>query len=150
MSITTRAKIKLEDAIRSAFFKIGTTNGSAMPQSTNNLEPVAWELLVAQRLATLATKRKEVAEHAAVEARVINDKDKQPYSPGTRTITYNGSNVQVMVEVRPASKRVNVEEMIAYLARNGVKQSLLDEALVMATSMTRPAHIYSSVLVTDD
>lgn len=149
MSLSSKAKNRLIDNINVAFSRIGNTNGTQMPESFDNKEPIAWDLFVAQHLRSLADKRKEAAEKAAAQAGVINDKDTNPLPQG-RAVLHAGDVVVVQVEVRKPTERVNVDKLIGYLTRNGVKPSLLDEALIMASTTTKPAHVYTSALVTDE
>lgn len=144
--ITTRDRNKLIDKINTVFRSIGNTNGTSMPATTSNNALAAWDLFIAQHLAALAGKRKEQAEAGAIVAGVIIDKDKDPREPGTRERIYTSDVVDVLLDVRHPSKRVDVDKVVEYLANHGVKQSLLDEALWGATKMTKPAHVFTTIL----
>jgi hypothetical protein len=150
MSLSSRVTNRIVDTINTTFASLGHANGQRMPKSTDNREPAAWELYVAKHVLRLAEKRKEAAEAAAVMAGVINDKDNAPLPSGTRQMIYNGQVVDVMVEVRNASERVDVTKVVAHLAAAGVKQTLLDEAVKQATRTTKPAHVFTPMLATND
>src|SRR5206468_147218 len=100
MALTTRAKNTLVDKLNMCFAKLGVANGTAMPKSSSNTEPVAWELWCAHHVLTLANKRKEKAEQAAVKAGVIPDKERNPQPAGTKSVIYNGDVVSIALEVR--------------------------------------------------
>ncbi len=150
MSLSSRVKNKIVDTINTTFASLGHANGMRMPKSQNNHEAVAWELWTAKHVLSLAEKRKDAAERAAAQAGVINDKERDPLPAGTRAICYHGDIVDVQVEVRNASKRVNVDVMADYLVGKGVKQSLVDAARSAATKETKPAHVFTPMLVTED
>jgi hypothetical protein len=150
MSMSSRQRNTLVDKLNTSFAKLGTANGTVMPKSTSNLEPIAWNLWCAHHLATLANKRKERAEADAVKAGVIIDKEKDPQPAGTRTVLYNGDLVSVALEVRQPATRVSTDKVIEYLANHGVPGGLLDDAVAHATSTTRPAHVFSTMLITDE
>jgi hypothetical protein len=121
-----------------------------MPASDSNLDPVAWDLFVAQHVNALASKRKEAAEKRAAAEGVIPDKEKNPQPGGTKAVVYEGDNISVLLEVRSSSDRVNAATMFDYLLDKGVDVKLLNDALAKATTKTRPAHVFSSYLrVTD-
>ena len=82
MTLSSRTKNVLVDKINVSFAGIGKTNGTRMPKSERNDEGEAYELWIAQHVLSLATKRKEQAETAAVKAGVIIDKAKNPQEPG--------------------------------------------------------------------
>lgn len=150
MSLSSRVKNKVMDMINMTFASLGNANGMRMPKSDNNLEYLAWELLVAKHVLSLAEKRKDNAENAAAKAGVINDKEKNPKPAGTREIIFSGNVVSVSVEVRNPSSRINVVRVTDYLTAHGVSQKLIDEAVEQATTMTKPAHVFTPILITND
>jgi hypothetical protein len=150
MALSSKVKNKLVDAINVAFTSIGHAAGMQMPRCTGNQAPAAWELWVSQHVLSLATKRKERAEQEAIKAGVIFDKEKEPREGGTRETVFNGECVSVMLEVRGASKRVSADKMADYLVSKGVKQALIDEARIAATSTSRAAHVFTTTLITDN
>lgn len=151
MSLTARTKNVLVDRMNTCFATIGVNNGTKMPKSGNNREPVAWELWVAHHLTSLANKRKANAEDAAIKAGVIFDKEKNPKPPGTKEATFSGEVVTVSVEVRKPTTRVNVDKLLAFLAATKkVSRSTLDAAVEHATETNRAAHVFDTMLITDD
>lgn len=149
MSLSSRVKNKIIDAMNTCFTSIGNGNGMKMPRSGNNLEPYAWELFVAKHVLRLAEKRKDDAEAACAKAGLINDKEKNPKPAGTREIIFTGNVVSISLEVRNASPRVSHTKMVDYLLEHGVKQEVLDEAVKAATSLSKPAHVFTPILISN-
>ena len=147
--LSTTDKNKLIDKINTVFATIGKGNGTRMPTSQDNQEPVAWELFVAKHLDSLAGKRKDAAEKAAVRAEVIVDKETNPQPEGTKTVEYTGENVQVLLSVKTGATRVDASKVHAYLLSKGVDKGLLDDAITHATTKNRPAHEFSAFLLTE-
>jgi hypothetical protein len=150
MALSSRVKNKLIDGINLAFASIGHTAGMKMPKSERNDEPAAWELFVAQHVLSLANKRKDNAEKDAIAAGVIIDKEKNPKPEGTREVIYNGDVVSIALEVRTAATRVSVNVLCDYLSEKGVSQKLLMEAMAFATDKSRAAHVFTTMLITND
>ena len=150
MALSSRVKNKLVDSMNVVFTNIGHAAGMKMPKSERNDESAAWELFVAQHLMSMATKRKDTAEKDAIAAGVIIDKEKDPKPEGTREVIYNGDVVSIALEVRAAGSRVAANIMMDYLASKGVSQKLLAEALAAATTKSRPAHVFTTMLITND
>ena len=149
MALSSRVKNKLVDAINTSFAALGNANGMRMPKSASNKEPAAWELWVSHHVLALANKRREQAEKEAILAGVIFDKDKNPRSGGTREVLYSGDVVSVALEVRNGSTRVNPVAFQEYLRNHGVSAKLLKEAEEAATTTTKPAHVFSTMLITN-
>jgi predicted GNAT family acetyltransferase len=143
-------KNKLVDKINTAFTNIGRSNGTKLPKSDDNREPIAWELFIAQHLNAIAGKRKEQAEKAAVVAGVITDKEKNPKPEGSTSVEYTGEHVQIMLKVSSAAARVDITKVIEYLLGKGVQAELVRAAVDKATTKNRPAHVFTSVLLTED
>jgi predicted lipoprotein len=150
MALSSRVKNKLTDTVNTCFAKIGAVNGTKMPASGNNREPIAYELWLAHQLATLANKRKTRAEAEAVKAGIINDKEKEPKPAGTREVLFNGDVVSVQLEVRQPTTRVDHEKLVDFLVNKGVNLKWLQEAVEHASTETRPAHVFSTMLITDN
>jgi hypothetical protein len=149
MSLSSRAKNKLVDAINTCFASIGYAAGMKMPKCESNLASIAWEYFVAKHVLSLANKRKDNAEKAAIEAGVLFDAEKNPHQPG-REVAFNGEIVVVAVEVKKPSERVNIIVFAQALAAQGVKQSVIDSARTAATTTSRPAHVFTPYLVTEE
>ena len=150
MSLSSRVKNKIVDTINTTFASLGHANGMRMPKSDSNLEPLAWELYVAKHVLSLAEKRKDKAELEAAKAGLINDKEKNPKPAGTREIIYTGNVVSISVEVRNPSPRVNVTKVLEYLVAKKVDAKLLADAVEQATTYTKPAHVFTPILITND
>ena len=140
---------KLVDKINTTFSNIGRKNGTTLPPTSNNREPIAWELFVAQHLNAVAGKRKDAAEKAAIAAELITDKEKNPQPEGTKTVEFTGEHVQVMLSVSNAASRVDITKVMSYLLGKGVSAELVKAAVDQATTKNRPAHVFSTVLLTN-
>ena len=143
-------KNKLVDKVNTAFSNIGKANGTKMPPSTNNSDSYAFDLWIAHQLVALANKRKELAEKACIKAGIMLDKEKDPRPEGTKEVLFSGDNVAISLAVSNAAMRINNEKLVAYLAEHGVPGSILDEAIASASSKSRPAHVFSTYLLTND
>lgn len=147
MALSSRTKNKLTDAVNTCFHNIGKKNGTAMPSSERNEEPIAYELWLASQLSTLADKRKALAQTVAAREGVINDKEKDPKPPGTREVIYNGDVVSIALEVRQPATRVDADRMIDFLIQKGISSKLLFEAKDYATVQNRASHVFSPMLI---
>jgi len=143
-------KNKLVDKVNTAFANIGKVNGTKMPPSTNNSDSYAYDLWVAHQLVALANKRKELAEKACIKAGIMLDKEKDPRPEGTKEVLFNGDNVAISLAVSNAATRVDVNKVVSYLIEKGVSIGLLDAAIANASSKSRPAHVFSTYLLTND
>jgi len=142
-------KNKLIDKINTTFANIGRKNGTTLPPTFDNREPIAWELFVAQHLNAVAAKRKDAAEKAAIAAEVIINKETNPQPEGTKSVEYTGEHVQVILSVSSAASRVDITKVMTYLLGKGVSAELVKEAVDQATTKNRPAHVFSTVLLTN-
>jgi hypothetical protein len=149
MTLSTRMVKILEDKINTCFQSIGATNGTRMPKSTNNREPIAWEYWLANHLARYADKRQKEAEAAAIAEGLIFDKVKNPMPPGTNQVLFNGEVVSISIRVSDPQTQVNVTDLVAFLRKKGVKPALLDEAIEAATKEKRAAHRFDASLITN-
>jgi hypothetical protein len=143
-------KNKLVDKVNTAFASIGKGNGTKMPPSTNNADSYAYDLWVSHQLVSLANKRKELAEKACIKAGIMLDKEKDPRPEGTKEVLFSGDNVAISLNVSGAATRINTEKLLAYLVEHGVPNKTLDEAIASASSKSRPAHVFSTYLLTND
>ena len=143
-------KNKLVDKVNTAFANIGKANGTKMPPSTNNSDSYAYDLWVAHQLVALANKRKELAEKACIKAGIMLDKEKDPRPEGTKEVLFNGDNVAISLAVSNAATRVDVNKVVSYLIEKGVSIGIIDCAIANASSKSRPAHVFSTYLLTND
>lgn len=149
MALSSRVKNRLMDAINTSFGNIGHASTMRMPRNESNKAPYAWEYFVSCHLASLANKRKDQAEKAAIRAGVLIDKERNPQPPGTREVIYN-DDVSILVEVRAPSERVDVDDMMEYLIKAGVKESVVYAAREKAVKLNRPAHVFLANLVAEN
>ena len=148
--LSSSDKNKLVDKVNTAFTNIGKSNGTKMPPSTSNTDSYAYDYWVAQQLASLANKRKEQAEKAAVKAGVLIDKEKNPQPEGNKQVVYHGDNVAISLAVSNAATRVDVDKVVSYLIEKGVSIGIIDCAIAHASSKSRPAHVFTTYLLTND
>src|SRR4029079_9203596 len=148
--LSSSERNKLTDAVNTKFADIGKKNGTRMPTSTSNTDSYAYDLWVAQQLVALANKRKEHAEKATIKVGVLLDKQKNPQPEGSKQVIYNGDNVAISLAVSNAAARISIEKLLAYLTEHGVPGGLLDDAVANALSKSRPAHVFSTYLLTND
>ena len=150
-------------AINDEFAAIGHSNGSRMPASKRNGEPVthsgelgsrqrnaevAWEYHVASHALRIAEARKKAAAKAAVKAGIMFDPELQPMAVGTNALVYAGDVIEISVAVTTAATRLNIEGFIADLVKAGVAQKLIDKAVLRHTTENRAPHKFTSSLVT--
>lgn len=138
----------LMNKINTAFAGIGS-NGTGMPKSKRNTESVAWEFLVAKHLKRMADGRDKAATKAAVKAGIIFDPEKEPRTEGTRESVYNGDVVQIGVETKMASVRLDTSELQKQLYAAGVAKHVIEECMAAAMKPNRPPHTFTTALVTD-
>lgn len=149
MSMTSTVANKLNNAIASAFGKIGDTNGTKMPQpADNNAEPHVWEYYIATTLERIAKKRKENAEKELQRVGVLFDATTAPRPSGTRESLFVGNNVMVNLAVNNAPGRLNEKLFIIELNKLGVSLQLIEKARIEATKPTRAPHLFSAILNT--
>lgn len=146
MSLSSRMKNRLIDAINVAFAGIGHSAGMNMPKSTSNHAPIVWEYAVAKHLTSLAKKREDKAKQACIEAGVLISKDE----PGKYGIIYGGDVVCIDLEVRSAGRRLKQDDFKAYLQGKGVKKAVIDEAYEAASWQPELPHVYTTHWVTND
>src|SRR4051812_36130831 len=125
MTLSTRISAILVDKINTCFQNIGSTNGTKMPKSGDNREPIAWEYWLSSHLARYAEKRHKEAEAAAIAEGLIFDKVKNPRPPGTNLSLYTGEVISITVKVSEPQTHVSVTDLVAFLRKKGVKPALL-------------------------
>jgi hypothetical protein len=147
MALSSRQKNKFLDSMN---LEIDRIINWRMPKSSKNNESAAWKLFIAQFLASRANKAKELAEIEAVKAGVLFDKVKNPMAEGTKDFIYNGEIIRVLCEVRKAAYRIDSKKLLDYLASAGVNTALLDQAAEAAGDFSRPAHVFTTYIVTEE
>lgn len=86
-----------------AFSKIGTTNGTAAPQSDDNRFGIAYEYFIADALAAVAAKRKEQAKEAAKSAGLLGE----DHAEATTVETYSNELISISAKTASAAERVD-------------------------------------------
>ena len=115
------------------FNKLGTSNGTAKPESEDNRFSIAYEYFIADALASVAAKRKDIAKAAALEAGVLGDKDEQ--KEGNSYSVYSSDGLSIVARVATAVERLD-------------KTALMNE-LVKHLGAEKAAHIMSAASKTN-
>lgn len=107
-------------ALDKAFQKIGTTNGTGPLESRDNRSSIAYELYVADKLASLADARKKKAKEAAQEAGILGDKS--TFVPGTAVQVYDNEYLEIVAKTSNPASRIDKtaleNELVKALGRN--------------------------------
>lgn len=104
--------LKRVSAAMTAFTKIGRSNGSAPPYSNLNDYGIAYELMIAQRLAKAASARLEAAKEAAQDAGILA----KSYKEGTH-IVYNKEGLVVTIVKHKDSSTLDKTMISNYLSK---------------------------------
>jgi hypothetical protein len=91
--------------IAHAFDKIGKANGTMQPKSEDNRFALIWEYFVSDRLAAMATKRKENAKAACASAGLLGDADS--YRAGERLTVYQGDLMLLVAKTNQPASRID-------------------------------------------
>jgi len=121
------------------FNKLGVSNGTAPPESEDNRFSIAYEYFIADALASVAAKRKELAKAAALEAGVLGDKEEQ--KEGNSYNVFDSSGLFIVARVATAVKALDKTKLQSELIKEvgGEKASKIIEA---ATKTNKPAITY--------
>jgi hypothetical protein len=133
--------------IKNGFDALGKKNGTAAPQSANNLESIAWDYHVASELSRMAEARKRSATAAAVKAGVLIDPATEPRDPGTNEILFSGEHVQVQVSVRSPTTSYNIDAISSSLVRQGVSTDVVTNAIIDGTRQNRAPHTFKTIVL---
>ena len=104
---------EIKAKLSSAFSKIGNQNGTTCPTSLDNRATIAHEFYVADALASIAIKRKEVAKEAARSAGILGEE----YSEGDTVQTYENEHFSVVAKTATASKTIDKTKLASELIR---------------------------------
>ncbi len=147
--LTTDAANAKTESLNKSFADIGgKADGTSMPRSRGNLEPLAWDVFCAKHLKRLADAREKKAVAAAVKAGVMFDPEKQPAPVGTAALVYAGDVIEIGVEVTTPRTRLETDELFADLVKTGVPQKTLDRLVAKHTHDNRAPHKFTATLVT--
>jgi hypothetical protein len=122
-----------------AFAKIGTRNGTARPESSDNRFSIAYEYFVADTLASIASKRKENAKKAAETVGLLSIP-----KPGDTVTCYENEHLQIIAKTNSPAQRLDP----TILSNELSKLIGVDKARAMiakATVENKPATSYSFV-----
>lgn len=150
MTVTSRVRNRITDAINMAFSAVGVSADTCSPQSRDNKAPIAWEYFIAGHLTALASGRFKKAKADAIKAGILFDHDEHPKPTGMYEPLYDGEHIAIELEVKRPSQRVNASKMSEYLVAKGVSPKLLADATEFATSTNRAAHVFTAYIKSDD
>lgn len=137
---------KLKGNVQKHLDKIGGDKATGLPDNVgDNLphEPAAWELMIAGIIRSYGEKRYDNAKKAAEEAGILGKS--ADAVPGSKTVTYDGAYVSVIRSVNNASDKLDNKKFIAELRKRGVKQDVIDDAMLHATTPGTPAKRFEAV-----
>lgn len=124
-------------AVQKSFSKIGKTNGSAAPDSTDNRASVAWELFVSKELKSAAEKRYDVAKEAAKIAGVL---DEEKVREGTEVTTYENEHLNISLKQSNSSLTLDKTMLSNKLQTvHGWKKEEVDKLLVLSSKPRKGA-----------
>jgi hypothetical protein len=127
----------IKSKLSSAFSKIGNLNGTSCPSSTDNRATIAHELFVADALASMASKRKDEAKKAAIEAGILGG----DYVEASTVQVYDNEFVSISAKTATASETLDKVKLFSEL----IKELGADKAsmiLAAASKKNKPATSY--------
>ena len=150
-------QVHLLKKVRDSLFRIGTSNGTAFPESTLvfegsnedvtrcvSEEQAAYEYMLAREIEATAKKRAEGAKARLVELGMLDKAEKA--KPGDTGYTYSGQLVSISYKVNNPAKRVDTKALSAALRKLGVSQDKIDQAFTEATKESKPAVILTTLM----
>lgn len=123
-------------AIQKSFSKIGKSNGSAAPDSTDNRASIAWELFVSKELAGMAAKRYDAAKEAAKEAGII---DEEKVQEGTEVNVYDNEHFNISLKKSASSLLLDKTMLSNNLQKGGMSKADVDKLLVSSSKQRKGA-----------
>ena len=149
MTLTTARANEKTAAIKESFEEIGNAGDTAMPKGTrNNIEHLAWEILVSDLLQSAAVTRAKKARTAGIKAGVMFDHKKHPDEAETARVVYNGDLVRIDLTVGTGRDGIDHDAFVAFLLKAKVDAKLLARAAVNCATTTAPPHKLECSLVT--
>ena len=137
----------LRSKLDKAVLNIGKTNGTKLPAPKSNTEGVALQYWLWSHVAKQVEALRKSASREAIKVGVIFDHTKDPQDPGTEKLIYRSDSVFVTLRVANPSTRVDNDTLIRELRKAGVKQTVLDNAIIAATKTNNAPHYFSANLV---
>ena len=129
----------LKGKVASAFNKIGTTNGTAPPTSQENRASIAYEYFVADLLASLANKRKDVAKAEATNAGLLNAPE-----IGLSQTSYENEHLQIIGKTNAPASRIDATILSNELTKK-YGSAEAQRIVKLATVANKPATSYTFV-----
>jgi hypothetical protein len=121
------------------FNKLGVSNGTSPPESSDNRFTIAYEYFIADALASVAAKRKDIAKAAALEAGVLGDREEQ--KEGNSYNVFSSDDLFIVARVATAVKTLDKTKLMSELVKLvGVEKTA---AIIEACSKSnKPAVTY--------
>jgi hypothetical protein len=149
MPLATEAAVVKTGRINNAFARIGNEEDTAIPKTRNNMDPIAWELFIAQHLCRIADARKKRAVKAAEDAGIVFDPATEPRPAGTTALIYQSDSVLVTLKVATPVKSIDHVAWVAALLGHRPRLAALAAVLDRDhTVYARAAHTFAASLVT--
>ncbi len=132
---TVIANIKLK--ARTAFDKIGHSNGTAKYDSSSNLAHLAHEYFIADLLASMAEKRKKMAKEAAEVAGLLVENA----VPGSTVQTYSDEHLTITAKTNNPASRLDQTKLSSVLIKEiGATRAM--QVIKECTVENKPATSY--------
>lgn len=124
-------------AIQKSFSKIGKSNGSSAPESTDNRFSAAYELFVSKELKSAAEKRYEIAKQAAKDQGII---DEEQAVEGAEVNTYSSEFFDVGLKKSAGSWTLDKTKLSNNLqTKFNMKKEDVDKLLVSSSNPRKGA-----------
>ena len=123
--------------VSAAFSKIGNVNGTSAPTSLDNRASIAHEYFIADTLASMATKRKDEAKKAAIEAGILGS----DYVEGQTQQVYDNEHLSISAKTNQAVEALDKTKLFSELIKvvGAEKAAVL---MASATKKNKPATSY--------
>lgn len=136
--------------MRKMFSNIGHTNGTAMPETKNNRDPLAWEMYLSHDLASIAEARKKAAIQACINAGMMFDHKEHPEPMGTSRTVYSGEHMVITLRVNSAAPRFDSAKLKGVMLRHKISSQVADSVYKECLVDGSPAHIFRAMPITGD
>ena len=101
----------VSSAAQKAFDKIGKTNSTAPPADGDNKETFLHEKYIADRLLSVAKKRKEAADKLILESGIVAESDIENIGHGESAVLVSSKYYSFTVEKKNPSMRLNESDL---------------------------------------
>jgi hypothetical protein len=135
-----RLTMSVRDKVHLALAKIGTSNGTKLPEEASNTDPLLHELYIASEIKSHADKRHKLAKAAVEESGLFNPDD---VAIGSTQQVVDGTVYALNLQVKNPVSKVDSKKFKTALTLAGVSQEIIDKAEADATTQNAPAKVYT-------